>query len=64
MSGDLETGNVIIGGAGAERLEGGAGRDTLVGGAGADTLIGGAGIDTLDYGRETGGRGVIVDLRN
>jgi Ca2+-binding RTX toxin-like protein len=41
--------DVLIGTAGANRLDGGAGNDLLVGGAGADVLIGGAGIDTATY---------------
>ncbi|MEO6279813.1 PA14 domain-containing protein [Roseateles sp.] len=41
--------DVLIGTAGANRLDGGAGNDLLVGGAGADALIGGSGIDTATY---------------
>jgi Ca2+-binding RTX toxin-like protein len=39
--------NVIVGGAGADRLSGGGGNDRLEGGAGADSLDGGLGNDAL-----------------
>src|SRR5690606_1345321 len=42
--------NLIIGGAGHDRLDGGAGDDTLNGGDGDDRLIGGAGDDILNGG--------------
>jgi Ca2+-binding RTX toxin-like protein len=66
-----ETGDdTIIGGAGNEYLDGDdrggnpdiSGNDTLTGGAGNDTLDGNNGIDIADYGRESGTRGVTVNL--
>src|SRR5207249_2162946 len=39
--------NVIVGGAGQDRLWGGTGRDILIGGGGADQLRGGDGDDIL-----------------
>ena len=47
---------------GDDLLEGGEGGDRLTGGGGADTLDGGAGFDMVDYERESGERGVEVDL--
>ncbi|MFG6487753.1 PA14 domain-containing protein [Roseateles sp. BYS78W] len=52
--------DVLIGTAGANRLDGGAGNDLLNGGAGADTLIGGSGIDTATY--AASGAAVTVNL--
>jgi len=53
--------DVLIGGAGGDRLEGGNGNDALRGGAGDDTLIAGSGNDTLqgEAGKDTldGGSG-------
>jgi len=40
-------GNVLVGGAGADRLTGGRGRDILIGGLGSDTLQAGSGGDIL-----------------
>lgn len=40
-------GPLVMGSAGADRLEGGTGDDLIYGGGGADTLIGGAGDDLL-----------------
>ena len=39
--------NVLVGGAGIDRLYGGSGRDLLIGGLGADTLVAGSGGDIL-----------------
>lgn len=75
---DPETGGTIIlggddyldGGAGNDTLEGGAGNDVIVGGQGDDNIDGGDDsefgvrqtFDTLDYGAETGGGAVTVNL--
>src|SRR4051812_45386306 len=42
--------DVIVGGAGGDRLDGGAGNDTLNGASGPDRLLGGAGRDVIDGG--------------
>ncbi|WP_338846767.1 calcium-binding protein [Massilia sp. W12] len=47
--------DLIIGDAGANKLDGGNGNDSLAGAGGADTLDGGAGIDTADYSSASGG---------
>jgi Ca2+-binding RTX toxin-like protein len=39
--------NVLVGGAGSDRLTGGRGRDLLIGGGGSDTLTAGSGDDIL-----------------
>lgn len=54
-------GDVLIGDAGANRLNGGGGNDWLFGGAGADVLDGGAGENTAYY--DTSSSAVWVDLR-
>ncbi|MCT4657422.1 MAG: hypothetical protein N4A65_16635, partial [Cohaesibacter sp.] len=54
--------DILIGDAGANRLDGGAGNDTLTGRAGADALIGGSGVDTADY--ATSDAAVNVSLKN
>jgi Ca2+-binding RTX toxin-like protein len=46
--------DVLIGDAGANRIDAGAGNDVVAGGVGDDVLIGGDGIDTLYYGNMTG----------
>lgn len=55
-------GDVLIGGGSSDEFSGNGGDDTITGADGADTLAGGAGTDTLDYGRETGGGAVYVNL--
>ncbi|RVU16135.1 beta strand repeat-containing protein [Methylobacterium oryzihabitans] len=52
--------DILIGDAGANRIQGLNGSDILKGGGGADTLDGGAGIDTVSYSNATAG--VAVDL--
>jgi len=50
---DIDGGNggdILVGGAGDDRLDGGNGVDDLTGGAGADTLVGGNGVDLLQGG--------------
>ena len=44
------TTTILIGGAGAQKLDGGEGNDELKGGPGRDILIGGPGIDLCDGG--------------
>jgi uncharacterized protein YcfJ len=39
--------NILVGGAGSDRLTGGRGRDLLIGGGGSDTLTAGSGDDIL-----------------
>ena len=53
----------LFGREGNDSLNGGAGDDVLVGDAGNDTLTGGAGTDQLLYYRETGTRGVVINLQ-
>lgn len=55
--------DLLFGGFNDDALTGGQGNDTLVGDHGQDTIDGGIGSDTIDYSRETGWRGVGVDLR-
>jgi Ca2+-binding RTX toxin-like protein len=54
--------NRFIGDRGNDLLVGGFGNDTLWGGRGNDSLIGGGGFDRLDYSRDTGRKGVVVNL--
>ncbi|MGZ0188763.1 MAG: calcium-binding protein, partial [Alphaproteobacteria bacterium] len=54
--------DMLLGDGVGNTLQGGDGNDVLIGGAGADAINGDAGTDTVDYGRETGGGGVDVDL--
>ncbi|WP_187371585.1 beta strand repeat-containing protein, partial [Methylobacterium oryzihabitans] len=54
------SGDTLIGDAGANRLEGFNGNDMLKGGGGADTLDGGAGNDTVSYSNSAAG--VTVNL--
>ena len=56
------SGDFLFGREGNDSLNGGGGDDALVGDAGNDTLAGGAGNDQLLYYRETGTRGVVVNL--
>ena len=53
-------GDILIGDAGANRIEGFGGNDVMKGGGGADTLDGGAGIDTVGY--SDAAAGVTVNL--
>ncbi len=56
----LDTGDTIVGGAGADVIYGEGGNDVIDGGAGADILDGGAGDDTITVGADdtaTGGEG-------
>lgn len=62
--------NILLAGAGNDRIDGRGGDDTLNGGDGDDTLVGGAGADLLKGGAgrdmaswETATGGVTVDLR-
>ncbi|MCX7228267.1 MAG: hypothetical protein NTW15_04520, partial [Burkholderiales bacterium] len=53
--------DVLLGTAGANRLEGAVGDDRIAGRGGADILIGGAGTDTLDYSESDAG--VLINLQ-
>jgi len=56
----LDTGDTIVGGAGADVIYGEGGDDVIDGGSGADALDGGAGDDTITVGADdtaTGGAG-------
>ena len=57
-------GDVLEGGAGANRIEGGDGNDSVWGQNGNDVLIGGAGTDVLRYDNEagSGSRGIGVNV--
>ena len=57
---NVNTSNLLDGGAGNDSLLGGGGNDTLIGGLGNDTLNGGAGTDTVSYAGTTGS--VVVNL--
>jgi Ca2+-binding RTX toxin-like protein len=69
-----DIGSQLIGTAGNDNIIGGSGFDEIAGGAGYDLLDGGIGFmiggndkqiatpDTLNYGLETGGNGVVVNL--
>jgi Ca2+-binding RTX toxin-like protein len=58
MAGD----DVLTGGFGDDTLYGDEGDDVLSGSDGADTLDGGADDDAVDFGGESGGSGVYVNL--
>jgi Ca2+-binding RTX toxin-like protein len=53
----------IRGDAAVNYIDGSLGDDIITGGDGADTIDGNDGFDLLDYGRESGGAGVTVDLQ-
>jgi Ca2+-binding RTX toxin-like protein len=55
--------DVLVGDAGANRLDGDGGDDQLIGGQGADTLTGGVGADTANYRTEGGPNlSIVVNL--
>ena len=58
----LEGNDELSGLDGDDLLRGGPGNDVLIGGRGADTLDGGHGDDRVLYYRESGTRGVVVNL--
>ncbi len=54
--------NYIEGNGGEDVIAALGGNDTIVGGGGGDSIDGGAGSDLVNYGNESGGGGVIVNL--
>ncbi|WP_299567063.1 hypothetical protein [uncultured Sulfitobacter sp.] len=62
ITGRAGAGDLLYGRGGNDVINSGGGDDTLVGGGGNDTLDGGSGVDQVAYFRETGTRGVTVNL--